>query len=128
MRARIVIIEDNPTSRDFMLRLLDGADYDIAAAADGEAGLALARSTAPHLIICDIGLPGMSGYELVRRLKADSATRKIPVIAVTAFAMRDTEQRALAAGFDAFLPKPVAAEALLARARAAIQSQKGRHV
>ncbi len=107
MSARILVIEDNPTSLEMMTGLLRAGNYQPLAAADGETGVALARSERPDAVICDIQLPSMDGFEVVRRLKCDGRTRAIPVVAVTAFSVARSETWALAAGFDGYLAKPI---------------------
>jgi two-component system cell cycle response regulator len=108
--ARILVIEDNPANLELMIYLLRAYSYDPLSATDGERGLELARSARPDVVVCDIQLPGMDGFEVVRRLKADAATRAIPVVAVTAFAMVGDRDRALAAGFDGYIGKPIVPE------------------
>jgi two-component system cell cycle response regulator len=90
--------------------LLRAYSYEPLSASDGEKGLALAQSTRPDIVVCDIQLPNMDGFEVVRRLKSDPATRSIPVVAVTAFAMVGDRDRALAAGFDGYIGKPIVPE------------------
>lgn len=106
MDARIVLIEDNAFYRELISGLLGAHGYDPVCAADGERGLAVVQSARPDLVLCDIHLPQMDGFEVVRRLKSDPATRAIPVIAVTSGAIVGHEQ-ALAAGFDGFIAKPI---------------------
>lgn len=110
MPARILVIEDNPANLELMMYLLRAYRYEPLSATDGEKGLALARSARPDVIVCDIQLPSMDGFEVVRRLKSDPATRSMPVIAVTAFAMVGDRDRALAAGFDGYIGKPIVPE------------------
>lgn len=110
MGARILVIEDNPANLELMTYLLRTYGYEVLSAVDGEAGLALAQRQKPDLVICDIQLPKKNGYEVARCLKAAGDTRTIPVIAVTAFAMEGDKQRALAAGFDSYIGKPIEPE------------------
>ncbi|MET0414146.1 MAG: response regulator [Polyangiaceae bacterium] len=105
--SRILIVEDNLTNRTFEVFLLQSAGYTVLTAIDAEAGLALARSERPDLILMDIQLPGMDGFEAIRQLKRDAATRAIPVIALTALAMKGDEERIRAAGCDGYIAKPL---------------------
>jgi two-component system, cell cycle response regulator len=110
MSARILVIEDNPANLELMTYLLRACGYQALSAVDGEAGLALAQLEKPDVVVCDIQLPKMNGYEVAKRLKSAGQTRSIPVIAVTAFAMEGDKQRALAAGFDGYIGKPIEPE------------------
>ena len=110
MSPRILMIEDNPANLELMTYLLRAFKYRVLTAEDGEKGLALAQSERPDLVVCDIQLPKMDGFEVVRRLKLDEATRTIPAVAVTAFAMMGDRERVLAAGFDGYIGKPIVPE------------------
>jgi two-component system cell cycle response regulator DivK len=112
--ATILIVEDNPTNMTLASFLVESAGHTVLFATDAEAGLALARSRQPHLILMDIQLPGMDGLEATAHLKRDAATRGIPVVALTALAMKGDEERILAAGCDAYLTKPMRYQDLLA--------------
>jgi two-component system, cell cycle response regulator DivK len=105
--SRILIVEDNLTNRTFEVFLLQSAGYTVLTAIDAEAGLALARSERPDLILMDIQLPGMDGFEATRQLKRDPATSAIPIIALTALAMKGDEERIRAAGCDGYIAKPL---------------------
>lgn len=104
---RVLVIEDNPVNLDFVVAVLEPVGYRLLTAETAEAGLQVARTERPDVILLDVHLPGISGYEVVQRLKADPATAPIPIVAITAQAMRGEEMRARAAGCDAFLTKPV---------------------
>ena len=106
--ARILIIEDNPTNMRLATFLLQSAGHTVLGAKDAEVGLALARAEHPDLILMDIQLPGMDGLEATGLLKRDEATREIPVIALTALAMKGDEERIRAAGCDGYIAKPLA--------------------
>ena len=106
--ARILVVEDNATNLDLMIYLVSAFGHTPIAARDGEEGLQRAEDSAPDLIFCDIQLPRLSGYEVARRLKADSRLRTIPLVAVTAFAMVGDKDKVLGAGFDGYLGKPIA--------------------
>lgn len=105
--ARILIIEDNPANMLLMVYLLKAFGHEPLEASSGTAGLDLAQRAAPQLVLCDLQLPGMDGYEIARRLKADNDLKSIPLIAVTAYAMVGDREKALASGFDGYIAKPI---------------------
>ena len=107
MSKSVLVVEDNPTNRELVVELLQLLGVRVLQAGDASAGIALARSERPDLILMDISLPGMDGLEATRRLKADPETRDITVVALTAHAMRWDEQRAREAGCDGFITKPI---------------------
>ena len=120
--AKILLVEDNEMNRDMLSRRLIRRGYDVKIALDGEQGVAMARSELPALILMDMSLPGLDGWDATRQLKAAPETRDIPVIALTAHAMSGDREKATAAGCDDFDTKPVELsrliekiEALLAR-------------
>lgn len=117
MSARILVIEDDAASRELLGVLLAAFGLQASAAADGESGLAAARRERPHLVLCDLQLPGIDGFQVVERLRAEPGLRATKVIAVTALAMRGDRERILAAGFDGYLAKPIQPEFLLAQLR-----------
>jgi CheY-like chemotaxis protein len=104
---RILIVEDNELNRDVLSRRLSARGYDVLVAIDGSQGLALASACQPDLILMDLGLPEIDGWECVRRLRANPATQSIPVVALTAHAMTGDRERALEAGCDEFDTKPI---------------------
>lgn len=110
--------EDNVYMLKMRLELEEG--FDVLVAADGAAGVAIAAAERPDLILMDLNLPVIDGWEATRRLKADAGTRDIPIIALTAHAMAGDDERALAAGCDAFDTKPIDLERLLAKIRAVL--------
>jgi len=105
--ALVLIVEDNPRNLKLVRDLLDYAGYRTLGASSAEEGIDLARSHRPQLVLMDIQLPGMDGVEALGRLRAEPACAAVPVVAVTAFAMKDDRERFLAAGFDAYIEKPV---------------------
>ena len=105
--ATILIVEDNPTNMTLAVYVLESAGHVVLTATDAEAGLTLARSALPNLILMDIQLPGMDGLEATAHLKEDASTRAIPVIALTALAMKGDEERIRAAGCDGYIAKPM---------------------
>jgi len=110
MAARILIIEDNKANLELAEYLLKASGYATLAARDGEEGVRTARKELPDLIICDLQMPVMDGYEVVRNLKKDPQLRSIPVVAVTALSMPGDRGNVLAAGFDGYLSKPIEPE------------------
>jgi two-component system, cell cycle response regulator len=118
MPARILVIEDNPASLELVCYLLAAFGHDPLSAADGAQGFDLACREQPDLILCDIQLPVMDGYEVVRRLKSQPMLRMVPVVALTAFAMVGDRDKLLAAGFDGYLPKPIVPETFVGQVEA----------
>jgi two-component system, cell cycle response regulator DivK len=117
MSQRILVVEDHPDNRRILRDLLTSADFEVIEAEDGESGLAAAAEHRPDLILMDIQLPGIDGYEATRRLKADAALQTIPVIAVTAHELNGVEDKARAAGCDAYIAKPISPRQVLAKVR-----------
>jgi len=112
--AKVLIIEDNATNMTLAIFLLQSAGYTVVSATDAETGLMLARDEHPELILMDIQLPGMDGLQATALLKKDEATRHIPVIALTALAMKGDEERIRAAGCDGYIAKPMRYQEFLA--------------
>lgn len=112
--AKILVVEDNAANMTLAVFLLQSVGHTVLSATDAEAGLTLARAEQPDLILMDIQLPNMDGLEATIRLKADAATRDIPVIALTALAMQGDEERIRAAGCDSYVAKPMGYRAFLA--------------
>jgi CheY-like chemotaxis protein len=108
----ILVVDDNPHNLKLARVLLSGEGYDVRTAGDAEEALAVLGSFAPRLVLMDLQLPGMDGLELTRRLKADPSRSGILVIALTAYAMKGDEAKALAAGCDGYITKPIDTEAL----------------
>ncbi|HEY0995864.1 MAG TPA: response regulator [Gemmatimonadaceae bacterium] len=104
---RILVVEDNPANMKLASFLLESAGHEVLAATSAEAGVGLARAERPSLILMDIQLPGMDGLQATALLKADAGTRAIPVIALTALAMKGDEERIRAAGCDGYIAKPL---------------------
>ncbi len=116
--AKILIVEDNEMNRDMLSKRLQRRGYEIVLAVDGGQGLELARSEAPDLILMDMSLPVLDGWQATRQLKAAPETAGIPVIALTAHAMAGDQEKALAAGCDDYDTKPVELPGLLAKIEA----------
>jgi CheY-like chemotaxis protein len=113
--TKILLVEDNEMNRDMLSRRLQKRGYEVAMAVDGEEGVAMAQSETPALILMDMSLPGIDGWEATRRIKAAPNSRSIPVIALTAHALTSDRDQALAAGCDDFDTKPVEFARLLAK-------------
>lgn len=120
MARRILVIEDNPTNLELMTYLLRAFGHSTTSASDGESGLRLALATPPDLILCDIAMPKLDGFGVVRRLKAEPAVSAVPVIAVTASAMVGERDKILAAGFDGYISKPINPETFVAEVESLI--------
>jgi CheY-like chemotaxis protein len=105
--VRILIVDDNPSNTKLLAFLLQSKGYDVRTAANADEALSSINEHRPRLILMDIQLPGTDGLTLTRQLKADPATKDISIIAATAYAMKGDEQRALAAGCDGYLSKPI---------------------
>jgi len=112
--AKVLIVEDNSANMTLAVFLLQSAGHTVLSATDAEAGLTLARDEQPDLILMDIQLPGMDGLQATALLKRDDATRAIPVIALTALAMKGDEERIRAAGCDGYIAKPMRYQEFLA--------------
>jgi two-component system cell cycle response regulator DivK len=118
MAALILIIEDDEASRDLVKYLLETAGYGALAVADGGNGLRMALENDPDLVICDLQMPVMDGYEVVAGLRGSPTWRRVPVIAVTAFSMAGDRGKALAAGFNEHLTKPITPETFVGQIEA----------
>ena len=112
---KILLVEDNEMNRDMLSRRLTRNGFEVVIAVDGQQGVAMATSERPDVILMDMSLPVMDGWEATRRVKADPATRAIPVIALTANAMVEDREKAMAAGCDDFDTKPVELPRLLGK-------------
>jgi two-component system cell cycle response regulator DivK len=117
MSQRILVVEDQEDNRQILRDLLTSADFEVIEAVNGEAGLAAAAAHRPDLILMDIQLPVMDGYEATRRLKADAVLHAIPIIAVTSYGLTGDADKARAAGCDGYISKPYSPRQLLAKVR-----------
>ena len=113
--TRILLVEDNEMNRDMLSRRLQRRGFDVVIAVDGQEGVELARSAAPELILLDMSLPVIDGWEVAKVLKSDASTAAIPIIALTAHAMADDRDKALDAGCDDYDTKPVELPRLLGK-------------
>lgn len=121
---KILLVEDNEMNRDMLSRRLERKGYTVVIALDGAEGLQKARSDTPDLILMDMSLPVVDGWEATRQLKADQTTRAIPIIALTAHAMATDEQKAREAGCDDFDTKPIELPRLLGKMEALLKTAK----
>jgi two-component system cell cycle response regulator DivK len=120
---KILVVEDNEWSRDMLARRLSRRGYQVICAAEGRRGIAMAHSHSPDLIVMDMSLPELDGWEATRRLKADPATRAIPIVALTAHAMASDRKKAMDAGCDDYHTKPVDFESLLRSLEAFLEAR-----
>jgi len=120
--AKILLVEDNEMNRDMLSRRLQKKGYEVVMAVDGEQGVAMAASESPDLILMDMSLPVVDGWEATRRIKENPATGAIPIIALTAHAMSDDRQKALEAGCNEYDTKPVELPRLLSKIEALLGS------
>jgi two-component system cell cycle response regulator DivK len=111
--AKVLLVEDNEMNRDILFRRLSRRGYVVVFAVNGQQGVEMARSEKPDIILMDMSLPVMDGWEATRRLKSDNATRNVPVIGLTAHAMSGDQEKALAAGCDDYDTKPVELDRLI---------------
>jgi two-component system, cell cycle response regulator DivK len=122
--AKILVVEDNEMNRDMLTRRLQRRGYEVVIAVDGAEGLAMARSESPALVLMDISLPVLDGWEATRRLKMAPETKSIPVIALTAHAMSGDRERCIEAGCDDFDTKPVEIARLVGKIETLLQRSK----
>jgi len=113
--SKILLVEDNEMNRDMLTRRLERKGFEVVIAVDGQAGIDMASSANPDIILMDLSLPVIDGWEATRKIKADPATQSIPVIALTAHAMAGDEQKALAAGCNDYDTKPIDLKRLLGK-------------
>ena len=111
--TKILLVEDNEMNRDMLSRRLQRKGFEVLIAVDGEEGVSMAKSEKPDLVLMDMSLPKIDGWEATRQLRAEESTRELPVIALTAHAMAGDREKYLAAGFDDYLTKPIVDEGVL---------------
>lgn len=121
----ILIVEDNEMNRDMLSRRLERKGYNVLIAVDGEMGISVARASSPDLVLMDMSLPVVDGWEATRRIKADPVLQHIPVIALTAHAMANDRDKALEAGCDDYDTKPIDLPRLLAKMEALLPAAAG---
>ncbi len=113
----VLLVEDNPHNRKIFSGMLGHAGFAVVEAEDGHQALAAMEKALPDVILMDLSIPGVDGWEVTRRLKADPRTQKVPIIALTAHAMRGDEERARAAGCDHYLAKPISPKKVVEEVR-----------
>ncbi|MDO9557966.1 MAG: response regulator [Coriobacteriia bacterium] len=123
MAEKILLVEDNPQNRYLVTFLLEKNGFEVVSAEDGERAIALVEEQRPDLILMDVQLPKLDGYEATRRIKADERFKDIPMIALTAHSMKGDRGKALAAGCNDYVTKPVDAEGLLQRIRVLLDAR-----
>ena len=123
MGQRILVVEDTEDNRQIIRDLLSSVGYELIEAADGAEGVAMAQSHHPDLILMDIQLPGMDGYEATRQIRATPELAKVPIIAVTSYALSGDEAKTRAAGCDGYVAKPFSPRQLLAKIREFLPQQ-----
>ena len=123
---KILLVEDNEMNRDMLSRRLERKGYTVALAVDGQQGVEMTHAESPELILMDMSLPVVDGWEATRRLKADDKTKAIPIIALTAHAMSGDREKALEAGADEYDTKPVDLPRLLAKIQALLEKKSSR--
>src|ERR1700726_575218 len=121
---KILLVEDNEMNRDMLSRRLQRKGYEVVLALDGQTGVEMTQNQGPDLVLMDMSLPVLDGWEATRRLKTDASTRHIPVIALTAHAMSSDREKALEAGCDDYDTKPVELPRLLAKIEALLSRAK----
>lgn len=122
--ATILVVEDNERNLKLVRDVLQFAGFDVVAATSAEQGVAMAIEHPPDLVLMDLQLPGMDGTEALRQLRGSPRTTSVPVVAVTAFAMKDDRERALNAGFDGYLEKPISVLSLPAQVRSFLPAKE----
>ena len=122
--ARVLLVEDNEMNRDMLSRRLTRRGFEVIFAVDGQQGVDLARSEQPDIILMDMSLPVLDGWEATRRVKADNATRSVPVIGLTAHAMSGDRERAIEAGCDDYDTKPVELDRLIGKIERLLSAAK----
>jgi CheY-like chemotaxis protein len=123
--SRILIVEDNAINREMLTRRLARNGYDVVTAVDGENALAVARERTPDLVLMDMSLPVLDGWEAARRMKADQGLKQMPIIALTAHAMATDREKALGAGCDDYDTKPIDLPRLLGKIKALLSGDAG---
>jgi CheY-like chemotaxis protein len=125
-RARVLVVDDNPSNTKLLAFVLKRGGYDVRTADSALTGADVLREFQPQLILMDLQMPGISGLEWTRQLKADPATQAIPIVAVTAYAMKGDAERARAAGCDGYLTKPIDTRTLLDDVAAQLERSRAR--
>jgi two-component system cell cycle response regulator DivK len=123
MATRILVIEDNAANLELVRYLLAFSGYTVLKARDGQQGVALARQDSPHLIVCDLQMPLLDGYQVLEQLRTHVETAKLPIVALTAFSMPNDRHKVMNAGFDGYLSKPIEPETFVAQIEAFLPAE-----
>jgi CheY-like chemotaxis protein len=121
----VLVVDDNPINLELVGDVLESAGFTVLKTSRAMDSLTLAQQARPDIILMDIDMPGMDGFEALSQLRADARTRRIPTVAVTAFAMRDDRQRAIDAGFDSYIAKPIDTRTLAGTVEQLLNAQRG---
>jgi CheY-like chemotaxis protein len=111
--VKVLIAEDNAVNRELLREVLEGRGYEVVEAVDGQEALAKIEESRPNLVLLDINMPVLDGFAVIRRIREDARLRHLPVLAVTAYAMKDDREKVMTAGFDGYVAKPVNAAMLI---------------
>jgi DNA-binding response OmpR family regulator len=122
--ARVLVADDNPQNADLLAEYLQASEFEVAVASDGEETLSLVKTFQPDVLLLDIMMPRLSGFEVCKRLKSDSASKNLPILMITALDQPSDVERAVDAGTDDFLTKPIHQTELINRVRALMASRK----
>ena len=122
--ARVLVADDNPQNADLLAEYLQASEFEVAIASDGEETLSLVKTFQPDVLLLDIMMPRLSGFEVCKRLKSDSASKNLPILMITALDQPSDVERAVEAGTDDFLTKPIHQAELINRVRALMASRK----
>jgi two-component system cell cycle response regulator DivK len=122
MTKTVLLVEDNPHNRKIFSGMLTHSGFQVIEAEDGHQALAAVQKTIPDIILMDLSIPGVDGWEVTRRLKADARTKAVPIIALTAHAMRGDEERARAAGCDYYMAKPISPKKVVEEVRKILET------
>ena len=119
--GRVLVVEDNDRNRKLVRTVLEHAGFEVVEAETGEQGVAIAAEANPDLVLMDVQLPGIDGHDALRLLRSGEETRHLPIVAVTAFAMKGDDARALEQGFDGYIQKPISVRSLVDQVRNLIE-------
>jgi len=111
--VKVLVAEDNAVNRELLREVLEAHDYEVVEAADGQEVLMRIEKSTPDVVLLDINMPVLDGFEVIRRIRQSSELKQLPVLAVTAYAMKDDREKVMAAGFDGYVAKPVNSAVLL---------------
>jgi len=124
--SKVLIAEDNPVNRELLRELLEARGYAVVEAGDGQEALRQIEETQPDILLLDLGMPVLDGFATVRQIRQNPAMAALPVLAVTAYAMRGDREKVMEAGFDGYLSKPINFEALMQEMKRLLEKQRGK--